>query len=92
MPNRPSLSDESWGNDDDPAGVDALEFNDEAVPVVLAALAESIAGSATDAEEALDMCRDFANAEDLDPENYAALVSLVESQTGWDLGEDSDRY
>lgn len=91
MSNRSDPNDDSW-NDDDLAGANAAEFSDEAVPVVLAALAESIAGSATDEEEALDMCRDFANSEDLDPENYAALVALVENQTGWDLGEDSDRY
>ncbi|MBC7950355.1 MAG: hypothetical protein H7Z12_00855 [Rhodospirillaceae bacterium] len=67
------------------------ELGESAEPVMLSTLADSIAGSASDPDEAVDMCRDLANAENLDPEQYMDLVGLVEGATGWDLPEEGER-
>lgn len=61
-------------------------------PVMLSALAEGIAGSAADPEDALEMCRDLANAENLDTDQYLDLLGLVEGATGWELPEDGAGY
>lgn len=69
-----------------------FELGEAAEPVVLSILADSIAGSAADPEEAVDMCRDLANAENLDAEQYMDLVGMVEGATGWELPEEGERY
>lgn len=68
-----------------------FELGEAAEPVVLSTLADSIAGSAADPDEAVDMCRDLANAENLDAEQYMDLVGLVEGATGWELPEEGER-
>ncbi|MBC7905756.1 MAG: hypothetical protein H7Y60_03285 [Rhodospirillaceae bacterium] len=67
------------------------DLGEAAEPVMLSTLADSIAGSASDPEEAVEMCRDLANAENLDADEYMDLVGLVESATGWDLPEEGER-
>jgi hypothetical protein len=69
-----------------------FELGEAAEPVVLSTLADSIAGSALDPEEAVDMCRDLASAENLDADQYVDLVGLVESVTGWELPEEGERF
>lgn len=66
--------------------------NSGAGPVMLSALAQGIAGSAADPEDALEMCRDLANAENLDTDQYLDLLGLVEGVTGWELPEDGAGY
>lgn len=67
------------------------EFGAEDAPVLLAALAEGVAESACDGDEARDMCRDLAAAEDLSEADYLELIDQVEALTGWNLAEDSDQ-
>lgn len=81
---------------DDPGYDDLAEpdfaLGEPAEPVILSTLADSIAGAASDPEEAVEMCRDLANAESLDADQYVDLVGLVEGATGWDLPEEGERY
>jgi hypothetical protein len=76
-----------WIDDDDDAG-----FGGAAAPVILPTLADGIAAAAGDPDEALDMCRDLASAENLDQEQYLELVLLVEGSTGFELPEEGLRF
>ena len=92
MPQQRGAMDERGpGTEDDLAAANAAEFGDDGDVLVLASLADSIAGSAEDPEEALALCRDFANAENLDEDQFEELVGLVADATGWDLPEEDAR-
>ena len=92
MPGRGAMDDQNYGYDDDLARANNAEFGESAQPVILPTLAESIAASAADPEEALEMCRDLANAENLDEDQYLELVHLVEGSTGFELPEEGQRF
>lgn len=66
----------------------ASEFSSEGADLLLEALAEDIASSALDAEEAAEMCRDIAKAEDLDETQLESLLGTVAAITGWEMPED----
>jgi hypothetical protein len=78
--------------EDNLAGANAAEFSDDGDDLLLPGLADSVAASAGDPEEALVLCRDLANAEDLDEDQYLRLVALVEGATGWELPEEGERF
>lgn len=88
---RGAMDERSPGYEDDLAAANASEFSDDGDDLLLPSLADSIAGSAEDPEEALVMCRDLANAENLDEDQYAELIGLVADATGWELPEESAR-
>lgn len=92
MPGRGAMDDQNFGYDENLAGANNAEFGEEGFPVILTALADSISGTASDPEEALDMCRDLASSENLDEDQYLELVGLVEAQTGWELPEEGERF
>lgn len=85
----PTLHDPVNGHDlgynENLAEANNAEFGEEAVEIILPPLAEGIAASASDPEEALDMCRDIAAAEELDDDQFLELVRLVEDMTDWEL-------
>lgn len=85
-----AMDDKFSGYDEGFGEANNAEFGAEAVPMILSALAEGVAEAAADAEEALDMCRDLAAAEDLSEADYLELIDQVESLTGWDLPEEGD--
>jgi len=91
MPGRGAMGDQNFGYDD-LAGDNNAEFGEDGERVILPTLAESIAASAADADEAVEMCRDLANAEDLDEDQYLELVQLVERGTGFELPEEGQRF
>lgn len=78
------------GYDDDLGEANNAEFGGDGAPMILAALAEGVASAASDAEEALIMCRDLAAAEDLSEADYFELVAQVEARTGWELPEEGE--
>lgn len=92
MPNRGATDDQHFGYDDNLAAANDAEYGEDGARLVLVTMAESIASSAADEEEALDMCRDLASSEDLDEEQYLRLVALVEGATGWELAEEGERF
>lgn len=87
MPQRGAMDERGFDYEDDLAAANAAEFGDDGDVILLSSLADDIAASASDASEAASMCRDFANAEDLDEDQYLKLVRLVEDATGWELPE-----
>lgn len=84
-----AMDDKFSGYDENVSEANA-EFDPDAAPMILSALAEGVAEAAADADEALDMCRDLAAAEGLGEADYLELIDQVESLTGWDLPEDGD--
>ncbi|MCR6629770.1 MAG: hypothetical protein NVV74_06780 [Magnetospirillum sp.] len=88
MPERGAMDERGLGYEEDLAAANAAEFSEDGADMLLPGLADSVVGSAGDPEEALAMCRDLANAEDLDDDQYLALVALVEEATGWELPEE----
>lgn len=85
-----AMDDKFSGYDENLGEANNAEFGPDAVPMVVAAMAEGVAEAASDAEEALAMCRDLAQSEDLSEADYLELIDQVESLTGWELAEDSD--
>lgn len=73
------------GYNENLAEANAAEFGETGAPLILRALAEGIALSAADSDEAISMCRDIAAAEELDDGQFEELVALVEGATDWDL-------
>lgn len=92
MPKSGAMDDQNFGYDENLAAANDAEYGEDGARLVLATMAESIAGSAADEDEALEMCRDLANSEDLDEEHYLRLVALVEGATGWELPEEGERF
>jgi hypothetical protein len=92
MPGRGTMDDQNYGYDDDLAGANNAEFGEDSQKVILPTLADSIAASAADADDAVEMCRDLANAENLDEDQYLELVNLVERTTGFELPEEGQRF
>lgn len=92
MPGHGAPDGQNYGYDDDLAGANNAEFGEAGQTVILPTLADSIAAAAADPDEALGMCRDLANAENLDEEQYLELVQLVEGSTGFELPEEGQRF
>lgn len=86
---RGAMDERGPGYEDDLAAANAAEFSDDGDDLLLPSLADSIAGSAEDAEEALALCRDLAAAENLDEDQFEELVGLVADATGWELAADA---
>lgn len=76
---------EYYGYTDDPAEANNAEFGPDGDDLRLMAFAEGIASSAIDPEDALHMCEDLRNAENLDEEDFAALVRMVGDLNDWEL-------
>ena len=87
-----AMNDNYRGYNDNFAEANESEFGPEGVDLELPALAEGIASSANDPEEALELCRDAAQAEDLDEDQFRALVRLVEDMNDWELPGEGDEY
>lgn len=85
-----AMDDKYSGYEEDLGAANNAEFGDDGARMILASLADGVAGSASDPEEALAMCRDLANAEDLDEDEFLELVAEVEARTGWELPEDGE--
>jgi hypothetical protein len=83
-----AMDDDNFGYDEDPARANNAEFGEAGVDATLAAMAETVADEAGDAEEALAMCQDLRAEESLDDEQYQRLLALVEASSGWDLGRE----
>lgn len=92
MPGKGAMDDDAAGYDENLAAANNAEFGDSAIPDILPGLAEGVASSAAGPEDALNMCRDLANAEDLDDESYLSLVAQVEARTGWELPAEGERF
>jgi hypothetical protein len=86
------MGERGFDHDEDLAAANAAEFSDDGDDILLSSLAEDIAGSAEDAEEAALLCRDLANAEDLDASQLARLTRLVEDATGWELPDTGEAF
>lgn len=80
-----AMDDNTSGYIPDPAEANNAEFGAEGDDLRLAAMAEGVASSATDVEDALHLCEDLRNAENLDDEDFEALVGMVGDITDWDL-------
>lgn len=82
---RDPVNDDTYRYNENLAEANNAEFGPLATPGILPGMAEGIAASATGPDDAYDLCRDLANAEDLDEAAFGALVAQVEAQTGWEL-------
>lgn len=80
-----AMDDDDYGHNDNLAEANDAEFGDDAHALILAPMAEGVASSASDADEALALCRDVAAAEELDDDDLGRLIGMVEARTGWDL-------
>lgn len=78
-------------NDNYSASEDA-GLGPEEAEMILPSLAEDIASSAGDPEEALEMCRDAVLSEDLDDDQFRALVQMVEDLNDWELPGSPEDY
>lgn len=85
-----AMDDKYSGYQENLAEANNAEFGSGGTPMILASLADGVAGAATDPEEALSMCRDLANAEDLGEDDFLELVAEVEARTGWELPEEGE--
>lgn len=85
-----AMNDNYYSYNDNLSEANNAELGPDGVDLMLPALAEGIASSATDPEEALEMCRDAAQAEDLDDDQLRTLVRLVAEITDWELPEGSE--
>jgi hypothetical protein len=81
-----------FGYEENLAAANDAQYGEDGAGLVLSTMADSIAGSAADPEDALEMCRDLANSEDLNEDGYLSLVALVEGATGWELAEEGERF
>jgi hypothetical protein len=77
-------------DDDDPMGYEDMAEPQPASPPevsdpTLPSLADAVAGAAADPDEALGLCDDLRNAENLSDDQFDELLALVEARTDWEL-------
>ncbi|HSV29264.1 MAG TPA: hypothetical protein VLL76_06885 [Candidatus Omnitrophota bacterium] len=87
-----AMNDNFHGYNDNLSEANNAELGPDGIDLILPALAEGIAASATDADEALELCRDAAQSENLDEEQFLALVRMVEDITDWELPGPGDDF
>ncbi|MEW5728338.1 MAG: hypothetical protein AB1918_10975 [Pseudomonadota bacterium] len=83
-----AMDDDYSGYTENPAEANNAEFGPEGDDLRLPSLAGGVATSATDPEDARRLCEDLRNAENLDDDDFHALVRMVGDIRDWDIGED----